>query len=669
MYIKEFAIKNFRTFGNDGVKFIFNKGLNVIIGENNSGKSALIDAIRIAFSCVLYKKEIYFNKSDFHIDFTGQKATTAQFDIFLQEVPKFLIEIWDPEKPDSGEFHVLFSLEKTPSGFERVKYKVWGGKCEGNPLSADTLEAINLAYLGALRDAENEMKPARNSKLAGLLETLASDPEEKDKLVDKLRYANQEILKTESLNKTKRTINENLFDLEQPLLHQQIDLGLVEPKFESIMSSLRSWIVPRWYFVESNYPDYDEIIKFFDTTEFKKFIQVQETGAYIEVDSFLIQKEDLPEKHKTFLLSLKNHSFELHQNGLGYNNLLFISAVLGDMSFSKSGIFTNVFLVEEPEAHLHPQLQELVLNFFNKKIKKSDNIQVIMTSHSPTLVSKVGINHINLLYDNNHTISNYPFATTSLSDEEKDYLEKYIDVTKSQLFFAKGIVFVEGISEALLLPEFANIINRPLDMYAVELVNINGVGFSPFAKMLKIPAHNYGFAKASIITDDDRCSDKSDSATYISKDLDFNDNLSEAINKINDGTGSDRFKKIIELCEDGIVKCYGAVKTFEYELALEENNIPYIIDAILKVYPVVGKTLKDLIDAETNTNKKALMIWLFIRSRDSAKAQVAQALSRVLKEQSEIIAKGETVDKPFVVPKYIKDAIYNVTSREDSAKE
>ena len=63
------------------------------------------------------------------------------------------------------------------------------------------------------------------------------------------------------------------------------------------------------------------------------------------------------------------------------------------------------------------------------------------------------------------------------------------------------------------------------------------------------------------------------------------------------------------------------------------------------------------------------MIWLFIRSRDSAKAQVAQALSRVLKEQSEIIAKGETVDKPFVVPKYIKDAIYNVTSREDSAKE
>lgn len=112
-------------------------------------------------------------------------------------MPKNLIEIWDPEEPECGEFHVSFTLEKTPSGYERVKCKEWGGKCEGNTLSADTLKAINIAYLGALRDAENEMKPSRNSKLAMLLETLASTPEEKDSLVSKLRNANQEILETE----------------------------------------------------------------------------------------------------------------------------------------------------------------------------------------------------------------------------------------------------------------------------------------------------------------------------------------------------------------------------------------------------------------------------------------------------------------------------------------
>ena len=78
-------------------------------------------------------------------------------------MPRNLIEIWDPLQTDCGEFHVIFTLEKTPAGIEKVKPRVWGGKCEGNPLSSDTLEAINLAYLSALRDAANEMKPSRNS--------------------------------------------------------------------------------------------------------------------------------------------------------------------------------------------------------------------------------------------------------------------------------------------------------------------------------------------------------------------------------------------------------------------------------------------------------------------------------------------------------------------------
>lgn len=72
MYIKEIVIKNFRVFDESGIHVVFNKGVNAIVGENNSGKSALIDAIRIAFSTVPYNKDIYFTKADFHIDFCGQ---------------------------------------------------------------------------------------------------------------------------------------------------------------------------------------------------------------------------------------------------------------------------------------------------------------------------------------------------------------------------------------------------------------------------------------------------------------------------------------------------------------------------------------------------------------------------------------------------------------------
>ena len=61
MYIQKVGLKNFRSFGDEGICFVFNKGINAVIGENNNGKTALIDAIRIAFSCVLYKKDIFFD--------------------------------------------------------------------------------------------------------------------------------------------------------------------------------------------------------------------------------------------------------------------------------------------------------------------------------------------------------------------------------------------------------------------------------------------------------------------------------------------------------------------------------------------------------------------------------------------------------------------------------
>ena len=384
MYIQKVKLQNFRSFGDEGICFLFNKGINAVIGENNNGKTALIDAIRIAFSCVLYKKDIFFSKTDFHVNAAGERAAFAQIDVYLKDVPQNLIEIWDPIQPDCGEFHVVFTLEKTAAGTDKVKYRAWGGKCEGNLLSSDTLEAINLDYLSALRDASSEMKPSRNSKLAELLETIAKEPKDKEALVDKLRTANQEILQTESLGKTKQVINENLFSIEQDLMYQKVDLGLVEPRFESITASLRTWIVPRWCFMGEDHQKYAQVRALESSDKYKAYIHDQECGLYIDVDSLIAKKEDLDDSLKDALVGLKKYSFEIFQNGLGYNNLLFISAVLGDMSFEKSGIYENVFLVEEPEAHLHPQLQELILNFFMKNVQQHENIQVIMTSHTET---------------------------------------------------------------------------------------------------------------------------------------------------------------------------------------------------------------------------------------------------------------------------------------------
>lgn len=665
MYLQRVSVRNFRVFDDKGINVVFNKGVNAIIGENNSGKSALIDAIRIAFSAVPYRKDIYFNKSDFHINAQGARAKMAEIDMYFEDVPIQLLEIWNPEAPTTGEFHLRFYIDIIPSGAEKVKYKAWGGKTEGNLVSADTFDSMNIAFLGALRDAESEMKPSRSSKLANLLTTITKDEAQKLDLVNELQKANSAILEMGPIKRTKEIINANLADIEQELLRQQVDIGLVEPRFESITSSLRSWIVPRWIFVKDDFPLFGKLNDVCTKEKLMRLIHATDGGMYFDIEGYLHSSVVIEENEKTLLINLMQHSFELYQNGLGYNNLLFMSAVLGDMSLDKSGTYLNLFAIEEPEAHLHPQLQELIHNFFERRHDASQSIQVIYSSHSPTLVSRIGIESINLLYDNNHAIRCYPLANTSLSDIEKDYLEKYLDVTKSQMFFAKGIMFVEGISEALLLPEMAKLLKRPFDKYAVELVNIDGTSFSPFAKVLTVPAGTRSFAKAAIITDDDRCTDSDDVDTYITKELDYNADLADVSAKFKNGKPSERFNNINTLCSGTTIELCGAKKTFEYELSLEENNVPYILKAIVDVFPQVGVSLKNLVDKEPDVQNKALMIWLFIRKRDKYKAQIAQSLSRILHKEIKDLTAGNAVEKPFIVPAYLAKAIYAVTEPKE----
>lgn len=664
MYLKKISIKNFRVFDNIGIEVVFNKGVNAVIGENNSGKSALVDAIRIAFSTVQYNKDIYFSKSDFHVDRTGMRAETAQIDVYLDDVPKNLIEIWNPEDPSTGEFHLRFYTDITPVGAEKVKYRAWGGKTEGNPITSDTFDAMNIAFLGALRDAGNEMRPSRTSKLANLLTSIVKDEDTKTALVSELQKAHTAILDMPPVKKTKEIINANLSDIEQELLHQQIDLGLVDPKFDAIAASLRSWIVPRWFFIIKEFPFYEDLVQICRTNHLSRLCQETSDGAYCDINRLLQSDVEISEELSTALWSLMNHSFELYQNGLGYNNLLFMSAVLGDMSLEKGGVCLNLFAIEEPEAHLHPQLQELIHNFFERKHNALSSIQVIYTSHSPTLVSRIGIDAINLLYEDSHSIHCYPLANANLGQKEQEYLKKYLDVTKSQMFFAKGIVFVEGISEALLLPEMAKSLNRSFDKYAVEIVNVDGTSFKPFANLLTLPEGVRCFTKAAIITDDDRCTDKAH-GSYIPKDLDYNDEIIGIHEKLENGPPSERFNNIQSLCSNSNIELCGAKKTLEYALASHENNIPYMLDAIIAEFPQVGASLKTLVDSEESISNKALRIWLFIRARDKSKGQIAQALTQLIKKQNEDMRKGVAIENPFVVPTYIAKAIYAVTEAED----
>ncbi len=177
--------------------------------------------------------------------------------------------------------------------------------------------------------------------------------------------------------------------------------------------------------------------------------------------SILISLENLSEAEVSALgeeiyLDLLDHvvTFDLEQNGMGYNNLIYMGTVLGDLQELKQIELCsfNTLLIEEPEAHLHPQLQDLVFDFFKSVCDdkggsvQASSVQIFITTHSPTLISKSDITSIHLLYENADGILMVaPLKNCPLDLTDRNDLRRYLDVTKSQLFFSKGIIFVEGM--------------------------------------------------------------------------------------------------------------------------------------------------------------------------------------------------------------------------------
>ena len=656
MYLERIKVRNFRCFNDNGIVANFRKGVNVIVGENNTGKSALIDALRIAFSAAQYQREIFFRKLDFHVDATGKTACEAQFDLYFAEVPMELIDIWMPDSGNRGEFHMKFHL--TGSGDEKVKCTAWGGSIEGNHLSEELFDAIDVSYLGALRNAEAGLRPARNSKLATLLSAVANTHEKRQELIGILSNANKQLLCKEQVRRVREIINHNLDSIEQDILSQQIDIGFTEPRFEAIAGSIRSWINPKWSKISREGEVAEKLVELAANPSYSRMIRINDSFIFVNITELLQKMHKLEYDDNSnieeFLVNCRQN-FELVQNGLGYNNLIYMSTTLGDMSIQKEGVYQSMLLVEEPEAHLHPQLQDLIYTYFQRQQRENKNLQILFTTHSPTLVSKVDLDQINLLYEKDQTILCMPMAQCEAAKcaSDKAHLMKYLDVTKSQMFFAKGLIFVEGISEALLLPAIAKALGRPFDRYAVEVINIDSLAFKPFIHLLCRTDGMPAFCKATIVTDDDRCNEKDEN--YISLDLDFDNDVAGLAKKLNNSKESERFLEICKMCKKANIQICGAKKTLEYELAFCDENIGVIVDILKKLYPSVGTELKNKVDQYSSTIEKQIAVWLFIRKRNKCKADLAQ-------EISELILRGNEEGKEyFCIPEYLKQAVYYVT--------
>lgn len=623
MYLHKLQIVNFRCI--EKLLLEFNEGVNVVIGENNTGKTAILDALRLVFSIGSQRREIYVTPDDFYVDRFGERRKIIEFHLTFSGVSDeergtfFETLSVDEDARAQLQLHVRYTLEHR-KGLPRIMLNYWGGENEGQSIPAEVMDLFYFVYLGALRDASRDLSPRRGNRLAELLSKLVRDQKKQDELAKSINeMIKQDRDWREHIVQAEGKINIHLQKSSISGEAQTVKIDFVPMEFRKIAETLRMFnpvnaVVKSQQVPSSIGQDKKKLDKYFLHTDEDELLPREEFMTILESDP------DLGENERQSLATLYRNtqgSFEIAQNGLGYNNLVYIAAVLGDLlerkQLDRQAYVT--LLMEEPEAHLHPQLQNVLFRYFREM--GQGEIQVFISSHSPTITAKTEIDSTIVLYRQDDRIRGLRLDRCPLDTDHKRYLERFLDVTKSQLFFAKGVLLVEGISETLLLPVFADIIGKDysLEKNGIEVVNIGGTAFEPFARLFNSQEAERSLGvRCAIITDDDR----------------------------DDGSESPRAKKARDL-QGGNLKTFLGERTLEYEIYVNGNG-PLLVAAYQTMHP------QFTVDMTQDTKEQARELVCKLR-KNKDKAVFAQRLAFELRGNGS-----------FRVPKYIQKAIKWVTS-------
>lgn len=480
LFISSVEITNFRTFKEKQI-IRFTEGINILVGPNNIGKTTIISAIRLIFD----KNKFGLDINDFSKTETKEELKNCSpkitVSVNLQKSNKegsdsddlLAIRNWltDIDNPYKAKITMQFQL---PTKYEKAylnavkdlddigsvwleledeflpKYqrKYFVGE-SAQPLMDNSLSRFNCQYLPAIRDAEKRMNSGNKYLLNKLLNFF----------IDYDLKSNKE-LKKPDIEKMMQKRHKDFHDLAVRLLNN------LSPRFKEGKKEMLKYSSQTGATFDGEEPEFNSALN--DHDILKEFSLVVKNG-----------ESNVP----------------INLNGLGYNNLIYISLVLAELQQSRDNSYfgdnSSVFpflLIEEPEAHLHPDMQYDFLKFLQNNIKDGTTSetakQVIITTHSPNITAAASLDDLIVLskYKSGVKIG-YPGETFIDNPKDKKFVERFLDVTRSNLFFTNQLILIEGLAEQMLIPQFMKADTSNIQNRHISIINLSGRYFIPFLRM------------------------------------------------------------------------------------------------------------------------------------------------------------------------------------------
>ncbi|MDO7363188.1 AAA family ATPase [Acinetobacter geminorum] len=580
MHISKVSLVNYRNFKN--ATFLFNKGINTVIGENGAGKTNLFKAIRLLLDDSAIQYAYKLNENEFNrelgsdwkghwiiisIEFDEIDSNEAIQSLFVHGAgrvesdtvrkasytlffrPKIHIrhKLASLEEGDKDgleeilssiniedDYETIFHGKSTVNFNDPIIYNTLVGDFEKVkfpsdidcsrfgvkvPVQLSVSKEISFTFIQALRDVVSDFKNNRTNPLLTLL-----------------RRKSEEIKPEEY-----KPISDLVFDLNNSIEKLSDVQEIRDDIRETILGTIGRTYSPSSLSIRSSVPN---------------------------------EAEKLLQSLKLFIgESGEDYEGNLHELSLGGANIIFLTLKLLEFKYRRSrDTFANFLIIEEPEAHIHNHIQKTLFDKLN-----FSNTQIIYSTHSPQISEVSNVESMNIISRKVNFSETYQ-PSIGLSPKSINQVQRYLDAVRTNLLFAKGVILVEGDAEEILLPILIKIVfGVSIDELGISLINIRSTGFENVAQLF----HNDRIRrKCAILTDLDRaiCD-----TTILPSD---NENVQKYKRKVEASQKSGGERKIVldEFEKNNIwIKAFYADHTFEVDF-IKAGNVSEVQNIVENVY-------------------------------------------------------------------------------------